>query len=224
MTDLQQRNPKLVKRFKGVSYRLVYWKLRDEQLPEPIIAQTIESLRAARAAEKAFKLRTRQANRAWDEVIASLQHERRIVRTMCRYKTVTPAPERDEFVQAYNALLIKTYEKLIAKRRLLGQMPEHTHWTDFVPEKIKAEFRAAAEAMPTRHRAKMKMPFERIDSFDIHDKRKARLLRSIASELKTAEAVGQHEKVARLREAQRILKEMQPPAHVPNTWHGLLKD
>ena len=148
----------------------------------------------------------------------------KVLKHMCRYKTVTPAPERDEFVHAYNALLTKTYEKLVAKRRLLHQMPEHTHWTDYVPEKIKAEFRAAAEAMPTRHRAKMKMPFERIDSFDVHDKRKARLLRKINSEIKTAEAAGQDRKVADLLRAKGVLKEMQPPAHVPNTWHGLLKD
>ena len=86
----------LIRKYKTLSYREVTWRLRKENLPETLVMQTVEALRAERAEQHKRKLSARASNKAWGEVIEALQHERRIVRSMVRYKTAEPAPERDE--------------------------------------------------------------------------------------------------------------------------------
>lgn len=212
----------LIRKFKSLSYREIYWRLRKQEMPEASIEETITALRADRELMRQQKLAKRAADTAWGEVLEALQHERRIVRTMVRYKTATPAPERDEFVRSYNDVLVKTYAKLCLLRKR-GGMPEHTHWTDYVPANIKQAFIDAAAEIPSRTRAKIKQPFERTDPYDLHDRRKGRLLRRTRNELKTAEDVGDEAKAEQIRTAIEVIKELPPSAHLPNTWHGVLK-
>lgn len=211
-----------VRKYKGHSYRIIEWKLRHAGYPESEIIKTIEQLRKDRADKTRKTLAARVHKKAWNEIIEALQHERRIVRTMVRYKTAEPAPERDEFVQSYHDVLVKTYGKLDLMRRQ-GGMPEHTHWTDYVPQKVKDAFIEAITEIPPRNRAKIKIPFERTDPYALHDRRKGRLLRRTRTELKTAEDNGDDEKVAKISEALTLIHELPPNAHVPNTWHGLFK-
>lgn len=206
--------------FKGLSYRVIAWKLRDKGMPETLVMQTIEQLKRDRAERTKERAARRVHRTAWDEVIEPLQHERRIVRTMVRYKTAEPAPERDEFVTNYNAVLIKTYERLVNLRNR-GGMPEHNHWTDYVPDNIKEAFIQAAADIPPRNRAKMKTPFERTIPMDLHDRRKGRLLRRTRTERLTAESEGNIEKMYKLDEALDRIHALPPNAYVPNTWHGL---
>ena len=100
-------------------------------------------------------------------------------------------------------------------------MPEHTHWTDYVPDKIKQAFDEAAASVPLRHKAKMKTPFERLDPFPVYDKRKGRLLRKTRAELETAESAGDMAKVDKLHVAIHLINNAPPRAHLPDTWHGM---
>lgn len=212
----------LLRKYKGKTYRDIEWSLRYSETPEVIIIDTLDALRKMRAEAKKKKLANRAADIAWGEIIEALQHERRIVRTMVRYKTATPAPERDEFVANYNAVLTKTYGKLTMLRRE-AKMPEHQHWTDYVPEHIKEAFTQAAADIPPRNRAKMKQPFERTIPMDLNDKRRARLLRRTRTELQTAKMSGDAVLVDEIEQALEKIKALPNNAHVPNTRHGLDK-
>jgi len=212
----------LIRKYKGKSYREIYWLLRkDKRLSEEGVEKEVAQLREERKAQTQRRAAERVQRAAWGELIEALQHERRIVRTMVRYKTATPAPERDEFVNAYNDVLTKTYGRLTLLRRQ-GKMPEHTHWTDYVPATIKDAFVETLAEIPPRNRAKVKIPFERTDPYALHDRRKARLLRKTYAERITATDNGDVDKAALLDEAVKRINALPPNAHVPNTWHALM--
>lgn len=213
----------LVKKYRGKSYRDIEWGLRYQKTPEPIIEQTLIQLKAERAALTRHKLSSRKINAAWAEIIEALQHERRIVRSMLRYKTAEPAPERDDFVAQYAYALNELYARL-AKYRRDGERPKHSHWSDFVPLKVKDAFIEAVNSIPTRSRARIKVPFERRLPYAIYDRRKARLLRSTRSELHTMEAKGATEYVDKLKEAIDIINAIPLGDHIPNTWHEVMRD
>lgn len=212
----------LIRKYKGRTYREIYWLLRkDSRLSEQGVEAQVAQLRAERAEQTKQRAAARVQRAAWGEIIEALQHERRIVRTMVRYKTAEPAPERDEFVNAYNEVLNKTYHKLTLLRRE-GKMPAHTHWTDYVPANIKDAFIQTLAEIPPRNRAKVKIPFERTDPYALHDRRKGRLLRKTYTERKTASDNGDVDRVAQLDEAIKRINALPPNAHVPNTWHALM--
>ena len=95
----------------------------------------------------------------------------------------------------------------------------------YVPSvQIKDAFVEAAAEIPPRNRAKIKHPFERTDPLDLHDRRKARLLRRTRSELQTVEEAGDMDKAERIRKAIEVINKLPPNAHVPNTWHGVTEE
>lgn len=219
-------------KYDNMSYREIGWKLRYQRVPEPLIEQTLEMIRAWRAQRTAERRRDRERSKAWSEVISALQHERRIVRSMVRYKTATPAPERDAFVRDYSDALETVYEKLLAKKRREGGWPAFSHWTDFVPEKIKQAFKDEAELIPPRQRAKFKAPFQRTDPTKLRDLRQGRLLRRVYKDLlavrQTLSISPNDERAKRklhaLETAQIRIKDMDDSAHVPNHWADMVPE
>lgn len=216
----------------GLAYREIRARLERGGMPEDLIEQTITDIKHDRATRANHKRHTKERNKRWGEVIASLQHERRILRGMLRYKTKAPAPERDEFVEQYFAALTRLYEKLCALKTLDRQMPEHSHWTDYVPEKVKRAFIDAANDVPPRDRAKMKEPFQRIDPLDLAGLRRGRMLRYIRATLDSvrmrldanpddAAAIRKNDL---LIEALKRVNEMPANAHVPNHWADVVRD
>lgn len=188
------------KKFDGLSYREISHRLRTRQLPEPLIEQTVNAVRAYRA-ERTRAKRQAQANaRMWAEVLEPLRHERGIVRSMARYKTTPPNPEREQFVTAYAVVLATLHERLTLKMRA-GELPEHSHWVDFIPEKIKARVQLAADAVPHRARVRTREPFQRTAPSIIAHRRKHRLLAQARGKL-----------VALERERQALLGEGEPPS------------
>ena len=218
--------------FDGLSYREIRYRLTREGLPEDLIESTILNIRQDRSTRANTKRQTKEHNKRWGEVIASLQHERRIVRGMLRYKTKTPAPERDEFVEQYFAALTRLYERLRSLKALNRKLPEHSHWTDYVPDKVKNAFIDAAGGVPARDRAKMKEPFQRTDPFELATLRRGRLLRLVRSTLESVlqrlDANPDDESAIRkeelLREALRRINALPDNAHVPNHWAELMRD
>lgn len=220
------------RKYRHYSYRELYWKLKRDGLPHDMIEKTLTAVREHRRALTTAKQKERERAKQWGEVISSLQHERRIVRSMVRYKTSEPAPERDEFVREYDALLTKLYDRLHAKRHLKNALPEHSHWTDFVPAHIKEAFRVAADSIPPRQRAKVKEPFRRTDPTKLRDLRQGRLLRYIEKSLETViaklEVAPDDEATARrefvLREARKRVRAMPIDAHIPNHWRDVVPE
>jgi hypothetical protein len=224
------RDPYL--RFKGKTYRVITWELRYDGLPESMVQETIANIKAFRKARTKERAKLREMDKQWGEVISALQHERKIVRSMMRYKTKDPAPEREEFVQHYFDVLNKLYEKLNTKRKAAQALPEHDHWTDYVPAHIKAGFVDAALEIPRRDKAKLKTPFERKLPLDLYDLKKGRLQRSTRKQLNTAieklnldpTNTKLQETATAMRKALDRINNLELGEHVPNTWHALAND
>ena len=135
-------------------------------------------------------------------------------------------------MREYDALLTKLYERLQAKRHLNNALPEHSHWTDYVPEHIKEAFRIAADSIPPRQKAKVKEPFRKADPTKLRDLRQGRLLRYIEKSLETViaklevspddEATARREFV--LREAKKRVRAMPIDAHIPNHWRDVVPE
>ncbi len=220
-----------MRKFDGIGYRDLRERLGRQGLPPALIEKTVASVQEYRKARANTNRQKLAHGKAWKELIAALQHERRIVRSMVRYKTTTPAPERDDFINSYFAALDRLYAKLTLKQRQ-GGMPEHSHWTDYVPERIKDAFADAAAGIPPRHKAKVKEPFQRTSPLDLHNLRHARLLRRTTNERATValrlqvnpdDAQAQR-KIEVLDTALTRLKEMADDAHVPDHWRDLVPE
>lgn len=216
----------------GLSYRDIHTRFERAGMPDHMIEQTITEIRHDRATRANRKRQTKERNKRWGEIIASLQHERRILRGMLRYKTKAPAPERDEFVEQYFAVLTRLYEKLTARKSLDKELPEHSHWTDYVPEKVRQAFIHAANDVPPRDRAKMKEPFQRTDPLELAELRRGRMLRYIRATLDSVRmrldaspddvvAVRKHDLLV---EAIKRVNEMPANAHIPNHWADVVRD
>jgi hypothetical protein len=220
------------KKYAGYAYRELRSKLLRDGEPPETVDLTIANIKLQRSAQSIAKRQKKESDRQWGEVIEALQHERRIVRSMVRYKTKTPAPERAEFVANYFVVLNKLYEKLEKQRRIDRELPAHSHWTDFVPERIKEAFRVAADEVPPRDRAKFKQPFQRTSPIDLCNKRRARLLRYTRATLETVierlDEDPDNEKAIRkewlLRKAIDRANALEDNAHVPNHWAQLVPD
>jgi hypothetical protein len=220
------------RKYAGWAYREIRAKLFSEGQSPEMADLTLAQIKRQRSAQSIAKRQRKESDKQWGEVIEALQHERRIVRSMVRYKTKTPAPEREEFVADYFAVLNKLYEKLEKIRRIDRELPEHTHWTDFVPDRIKEAFRVAADEVPPRDRAKFKQPFQRTSPISLCIKRKARLLRYTRATLETTierlDEDPENEKLARkellLRKAIERVNALDDNAHVPNHWAQMVPE
>lgn len=220
------------KKYEGLSYRDVLFKLMREGVPEQEAEETILDIKRTRAVRSNNKRQQRELAKQWGEVIEALQHERRILRGMVRYKTKTPAPARDEFVTQYYAALTKLYETMCKKRSLEQALPEHSHWTDFVPDRVKNALIEAASAVPPRDRAKFKEPFQRTSPINLSIRRKERLLRATRATLESVlvkqDVATEDPRLDRkewlLREALNRIKALPDNAHVPNHWADMVRD
>lgn len=220
------------RKYDGLTYREIGWKLRYQQMPEEMIESTLAAIKEHRRGKANAKAQTREREKQWGEVISSLQHERKIVRSMLRYKTKEPAPERDAFIAAYMDALDTLYEKLHAKKRLGRVLPEHSHWTDYVPERIKQAFKDEAELVPPRQKARFKAPFRRADPTKLRDLRHGRLVRHIRKAIDTVtirlEVEPDSKRYARqeflLRKALHRTQKLPIDAHVPNHWKDMVPD
>lgn len=220
------------RKYQGLTYREIAWRLRYTQMPEEMIESTIASIKEHRRALATAKAKIREREKQWGEVLASLQHERKIVRSMLRYKTKEPAPERDEFLAHYMTVLDELYEKLQAKKRLDRELPTHSHWTDYVPERVRKAFIEEADLVPPRQKARFKQPFKRTDPTKLRDLRQGRLLRHIQKALDTVigrlEIDPDNPRYGRLeyllRKALHRTKKLPIDAHVPNHWKYMVPD
>jgi hypothetical protein len=228
------------KKYEGIAYRELRPKLMREGLSEQEAEDLILDIKRTRAVQATSKRQQKELAKQWGEVIEALQHERRILRGMVRYKPKTPAPEREEFVAHYYAALTTLYEKLCKKRSLEQELPEHSHWTDFVPRRVKDALIEAANAVPPRDRAKIKEPFQRISPINLSIRRRERLLRATRSTLesllvkqdlnvedtqtgRTADPrVNRKEWL--LRKAIDRINALPNNAHVPNHWADMVRD
>ncbi len=220
------------KKYEGIAYRELRPKLLREGMSEQEADETILEIKRTRAVQATSKRQQKELAKQWGEVIEALQHERRILRGMVRYKPKTPAPEREEFVTQYFAALNTLYEKLCKKRTLEQELPEHSHWTDFVPNRVKDALIAAGNSVPPRDKAKFKEPFQRTSPINLSIRRRERLLRATRATLESVlirqDVTQEDPKLDRkewlLRDAIKRIHALPDNAHVPNHWADMVRD
>lgn len=206
--------------------RLVVNEMRDT-----VLAQK-EKLRRQRIHEA-------QQNILWGEVIKPLQAERRNVRASLKYNADDDADPRVEAFRAYELVLAEVYNRLTQLKNR-GDFTPSTyaaeknlpnrglHWSDFVPVRIKSRISDLFMSIPHKAKAKVKVPFERLVTADIHDKRKRRLVNRTTKELLHANqdhamspTLDTQARVDKLKQALAAIERLEPNEPVPTTWHGL---
>ena len=224
-----------------MGYRYVkYMKLSANELHNTLVskglsAPEMESIKRIVDEQKEHKRKEgahkRQMDLHWDEFLAPLIHERKTVRSIMRYKGST---ERADALEGYLLVLNSVYDKLYLLRKEKNQTPmqihpERTHWSDYVPQRIRDAVCDAFAAIPYKAKAKTKTPFARTIPVVINTKQRARLERRTRKELAIAErnyaVVEASEKNAQtidqIKQALRIIRDLKPTDPVPMTWHGL---
>jgi len=216
-----------------------YMKLSANQLHNTLVDKGVtplemESIKRIVGEQKEHKrsegAHKRQMDLQWTEFLAPLIHERKTVRSIMRYKG---SAERAEALEGYLLVLDRVQEKLYLLRREKNQTPlqihpERTHWSDYVPQRIRDEVCDAFNAIPHKPKAKTKVPFLRTVPVILHNKQRARLERRTIKALGVAESnhtidpSEENEKeLTRIKDALKIIRAMQPNEPVPATWHGL---
>ena len=219
-----------------MAYRYAkYLEMGEKQIHNALVTKglhpsEIEQVKIIIAEQKA-KRRSDRAHRAqmalqWGELVAPLTHERKIVRSVMRYKG--GSAERTTALQAYLAVLDTLTERLTLMRREHNQTPlqlhpERKHWADYVPQHIKDRVIALFDAVPHTPKAKRKRPFVRTVPAILHNKQRGRLERRTRQDLGRAQSEGNEALVAQISQALDIIKHLSQGEPVPATWHGLLE-
>jgi hypothetical protein len=189
-----------------------------------IVAEQKEHKRSRGAHKKQMDL-------LWGELVAPLKHERKTVKSIMRYKG---SPERAEALETYLLVLDKLIERMYLMQREKDKTPaqlypERTHWSDYVPQRIRDEVCDMFAAIPYKAKAKVKTPFARTVPAILHNKQRARLERRTIKELGIAEidhtldpSDKNAQTVEQIKRALKIIKGMQSHEPVPATWHGLV--
>jgi len=106
-----------------------------------------------------------------------------------------------------------------------------THWTDWIPQKIKGRVLDLFEQIERKPKAKIKIPFQRLIPADLHAKQVTRLKNRTLKDLAMAQQtldLDPHEdnesKVRQIKYALDLMDVLDDSEPVPATWHGLNKN
>ena len=227
-----------------------YMKLTPNQLhtrllkrkTPPMQAEHIKKIVAEQQAErKSENARTKQLTRLWREFMQPLEAERDNVQGMLRYKGCENDEARRDALEAYLTVLNALKAKMINHCKQDRKTPtmiasdknlpnDGTHWTDWIPAKIKGRVLDLFDQIERKPKAKIKIPFQRVVPSDLHAKQVTRLknrtLKDLAMAQQTLE-LDPHEdnesKVRQIKYALDLMDVLDEDEPVPATWHGLNK-
>ena len=227
-----------------------YMKLTPNQLhtrllkrkTPPMQAEHIKKIVAEQQAErKSENARTIQLKRIWKEFMQPLEAERDNVQGMLRYKGCENDGARRDALEAYLTVLNSLKARMqnhckqdrktptmIASEKDLPN--DGTHWTDWIPQKIKDRVITLFQEIERKPKAKIKIPFQRVVPSDLHAKQVTRLRNRTLKELAMAEQTlgldphpENEAKVSQIRYALDLMGVLDDNEPVPATWHGLNK-
>ena len=192
----------------------------------------------AKEAQRVDKITRTQRKAEWDKLLKPLRYEINNVKVGRDYD-----PTDEARVEAFDAYLLvletllkrfaqpmKALEATPIQLAMEKDLPNNgEHWTDWIPEKIKARIAVAFEALPHKLRAKRKVPFQRLSTPEQNAKAHDKLLRRTRKEIETLERkqsitqtdAGQAQ-LAKMRKALKIIERLSPTEHIPATWSGVL--
>jgi hypothetical protein len=210
-----------------------------ERKTPPMQAEHIKKIVAEQQAMlKSENARTIQLTRLWREFTEPLNTERDNVQGMLRYKG-SENGERREALEAYLTVLNALKAKMINHCKQDRKTPtmvasdkdlpnDGTHWTDWIPQKIKARVLDLFEQIERKPKAKIKIPFQRLVPADLHKKQITRLKNRTLKELAIAEQAQEldpHEdkqsRVNQIKYSLELMDVLDEDEPVPATWHGL---
>jgi len=172
-----------------------YIKLTPNQLHARLVARKTPPMQAEhikkivaeqQAMLKSENARTIQLTRLWREFTEPLNTERENVQGMLRYKGSENDEARRDALEAYltvlNALKAKMTNHCKQDRKTPTMIASEkdlpndgTHWTDWIPQKIKGRVLDLFEQIERKPKAKIKIPFQRLIPADLHAKQVTRL-------------------------------------------------
>lgn len=174
----------------------------------------------------------------WDKLLKPLRYELNNAKVGRAYDMADE--ERVNAFDAYILVMETLLTRFAQPMKLLEATPiqlamekglpnNGEHWTDWVPEKIKAKVTAVFEALPSKLRAKRKVPFQRLTTPEQNAKAKERLLRRTQKEIETLERkqtmnptdTGQAT-LLKMKQALKIIIKLNDTEHIPATWSGVL--
>ena len=151
-----------------------------------------------------------QFSRMWEELMAPLKYERKVVRALLRYPA---SEERRVALEAYWQVLDKQVGKMTLQQRARDFTPYQIakaanfpnngeHWSDWVGISTKMRIKELFNAIPPKLKAKKKLPFERTIPKTLWATLHARLLQRTEKELAHAEHLL---KVAKMKGDQKLI-------------------
>ena len=226
-----------------------YIKLTPNQLHARLVARKTppyqaESIKKIVAEQQALlkseNARTKQLTRLWREFMQPLEAERDNVQGMLRYKG-SENDERREALEAYLTVLNALKAKMINHCKQDRKTPtmvasdkdlpnDGTHWTDWIPQKIKDRVITLFQEIERKPKAKIKIPFERLVPPSLHAKQVMRLRNRTLKDLAIAEQTqtldphpDNESRVRQIKYALDLMDVLDDNEPVPATWHGLNK-
>ena len=214
-------------------------KLLDKGTPRLVVNEMRDTVLAQKEKLRRHRIHEAQQNILWGDIVKPLQAERRNVRASLKYKADDDTDARVFAFEAYAVVLAKVHNRILDIKKT-GKLTPSTyaekenlpnrgmHWTDFIPARIKLRITDLFDAVPYTAKARRKIPFERVVTADVHDKRKRRLVNRTTKELLHANqdhalspTMDTQARVDKLKQALDAIEKLNPNEPVPTTWHGL---
>ena len=214
-------------------------KLLDKGTPRLVVNEMRDTVLAQKEKLRRHRIHEAQQNILWGDVLKPLQAERRSVRASLKYKADDDTDARVQAFDAYTLVLAELHNR-ITRIKNSGEFTPSTyateknlpnrglHWSDFIPVRIKNRIIELFDAVPYTAKARRKIPFERVVTADIHDKRKRRLVNRTTKELLHANqdhalspTMDTQARVDKLNAALAAIEQLNDNEPVPATWHGL---
>jgi len=188
--------------------------MRDLGLSSADAARTVTRVLDIRKAGRSRQAKRTTVQILWDEVLTPCRNERMVVRTM---KSQAKAAARKQGKEtdleqtlrwralcAYEDVLVLWVERLKNIRKLGEHSPKQfaqtlrsadkyvggdgTHWTDYVPPRVKVPIIEMFASLPPAKRGRGKIPFQRTAPPDLREEQRMRLVKALAEELGRAES------------------------------------
>ena len=215
-------------------------KLIDKGTPRLVVNEMRDTILRQKEQLRRHRIHESQQNILWGDVLKPLQAERRNVRASLKYKAEDDTDARLQAFEAYALVLAELHNRITSIKNS-GDFTPSTyaaeknlpnrglHWSDFIPARIKLRITDLFDAVPYTAKARRKIPFERVVTADIHDRRLRRLVNRTTKELLHANqdhalcpTQDTQARVDKLNTALAAIEKLDPNEPVPTTWHGLI--
>jgi hypothetical protein len=185
------------KSYLALTPNALHQRLLKERIHPTDMQRIKDEVAELKEAQRIDKITRAHRKNEWDKMLKPLRYELNNAKVGRAYNG-DACPHRLEAFDAYILVMETLLKKFAQPSAALEATPiqlaidkglpnNGEHWTDWVPEKIKAKVSALFEDIPLKLRAKRKVPFQRLTTPEQNAKAKERLLRRTQKEIETLE-------------------------------------